>query len=94
MNDLIPIEQIPPGALSTAEIDQTMAYAEAEKAAATRAAYAADWREFAVWCLARGATPLPAHVGIVAAYLSWLAESGRKSSTIGRRAPRMKETDR
>ena len=34
----------------------------------------------------RGATALPAHVGIVAAYLSWLADSGRKSSTIGRRA--------
>ena len=29
---------------------------------------------------------MPAHVGIVAAYLSWLADSGRKSSTIGRRA--------
>jgi integrase len=34
----------------------------------------------------QGATVLPAHVGIVAAYLSWLADSGRKSSTIGRRA--------
>jgi hypothetical protein len=30
----------------------------------------------------------------VAAYLSDLADSGRKSSTIGRRAPRMKEADR
>ena len=69
-----------------AEIDATMAYAEAEKAPATRAAYASDWRDFAAWCAARGATPLPAHVGIVAAYLSWLAESGRKASTIGRRA--------
>ena len=29
---------------------------------------------------------LPAHVGIVAAYLSGLADSGRKASTIGRRA--------
>jgi hypothetical protein len=64
----------------------TMAYAKAEKAAATRAAYASDWRDFAAWCAARGATPLPAHVGIVAAYLSWLAQSGRKASTIGRRA--------
>ena len=34
----------------------------------------------------RGATALPAHVGIVAAYLSSLADSGRKASTIGRRA--------
>jgi integrase len=29
---------------------------------------------------------MPAHQGIVAAYLSWLADSGRKASTIGRRA--------
>ena len=34
----------------------------------------------------RGATALPAHQGIVAAYLSSLADSGRKASTIGRRA--------
>ena len=94
MNSLTLIEPIPPGAFTTAEIDATMAYAAAEKAAATRAAYESDWRDFTAWCAARGATPLPAHVGIVAAYLSWLAESGRKSSTIGRRAPRMKETDR
>jgi hypothetical protein len=86
LHDLIPIDAVPPGALSTAEIDATMAYAEAEKAAATRAAYASDWRQFAIWCHARAATPLPAHVGIVAAYLSHLAQSGLKASTIGRRA--------
>ena len=45
-----------------------------------------DWRDFAAWCASRGATALPAHVGIVAAYLSSLADSGRKASTIGRRA--------
>jgi integrase len=86
MHDLVPLEQIPPGALTTAEIDQTMAYAEAEKSPATRAAYASDWQQSAIWCLARGATALPAHQGIVAAYLSGLAHSGRKSSTIGRKA--------
>ena len=73
-------------ALTAAEIDATMAYAEAEKALATRAAYASDWRDFAAWCALRGATALPAHQGIVAAYLSWLADSGRRASTIGRRA--------
>ncbi len=35
---------------------------------------------------ARGACPLPAHQGVVAAYLSALAQDGRKASTIGRRA--------
>ena len=63
-----------------------MAYAEAEKAPSTRAAYAADWQAFAVWTLARGATPLPAPPAIVAAYLSHLANSGRKAAGIGRTA--------
>ena len=86
MHDLIPLGPLLPGALTTAEIDATVAYAEAEKAQATRRAYASDWRDFAAWCASRGATALPAHVGIVAAYLSSLASDGRKASTIGRRA--------
>jgi site-specific recombinase XerD len=86
LHDLIGFDPVLPSALTAAEIDATIAYAEAEKAAATRTAYAADWRDFALWCAARGATPLPAHVGIVAAYISNLASSGRKASTIGRRA--------
>ena len=73
-------------ALTTAEIDATMGYAAAETAQATRRAYQSDWADFAAWCASRGATALPAHQGIVAAYLSALADSGRKSSTIGRRA--------
>jgi hypothetical protein len=86
MHDLIPLGPALPGSLTTAEIDATMGYAEAEKALATRAAYQSDWRDFAAWCASRSATALPAHVGIVAAYLSSLADSGRKASTIGRRA--------
>ena len=86
MHDLIPPGPALPGVLTVAEIDATMAYGEAEKALATRAAYASDWRDFASWCALRGATALPAHVGIVAAYLSALAHSGRRASTIGRRA--------
>jgi integrase len=79
---LIPLA---PGNLTASEITATMAFAEAEKAASTREVYAADWRAFAVWCHARAATPLPAHPGIIAAYLSSLATEGRKASTIGRK---------
>jgi site-specific recombinase XerD len=86
MHDLTLIDPALPGALTVAEIDVTLAYAEAEKAAATRRAYETDWADFAAWCAAKGASPLPAHVGVVAAYLSWLASTGRKASTIGRRA--------
>jgi integrase len=85
LHDLIPLGPALPGALTTAEIDATMAYAQAEKSAATRACYASDWRDFAAWCAGKGAVPLPAHVGIVAAYLSHLASAGLKASTIGRR---------
>jgi integrase len=74
------------GTLTEAEIDAAMVYAAAEKSPATREAYASDWRDFEAWCAAKGATPLPAHVGIVAAYLSSLAQQGRKCSTVGRRA--------
>jgi integrase len=94
MHDLIVLPDIAAGSLpalgvlTEAEVDATMAYAAAEKAASTRKAYTADWRrrDFAAWCALRGATPLPAHVGIIAAYLSSLASDGRKASTIGRRA--------
>jgi site-specific recombinase XerD len=89
LHDLIPLgpAALPAlGILSDAEIDATMAYAEAEKAPATRRAYATDWHDFAAWCGARGATAMPAHQGIVAAYLSAMADEGRRASTIGRRA--------
>jgi integrase len=89
MHDLIPIgpSALPDlGALTTAEVAATMAYAAAEKATATREAYATDWRQFAEWCDQRGACPLPARAGLVAAFLAHLADSGRRSSTIGRKA--------
>ena len=44
MHDLIPLGTTLPRALTAAEIGATMAYAEAEKALATREAYASDWR--------------------------------------------------
>jgi hypothetical protein len=47
MHELIAIEPALAGGPTAAEIDATMAYAEAEKAASTRETYAADWRDFA-----------------------------------------------
>ena len=86
MRNLIPLPAVEPGALTPAEIDATMAFAQAERPAATHKAYSSDWADFAALCHARGASPLPAHPGLVAAYLSDLAQAGRKASTIGRRA--------
>jgi hypothetical protein len=92
MHDLIPVDAIRPGALTVAEVDATMAYAEAEKSAATRAGYASDWRDFAVWCHARGASLLPAHPGLVAAYLSDLAQVGRRAASHCMIAEALKQT--
>jgi site-specific recombinase XerD len=86
LHDLIPLDGVHTPALTVAEIDAAMAYAAAEKSPATRRAYAFDFRHFEVWCLGRGACPLPAHQGVVAAYLSALADGGKRASTIGRRA--------
>jgi hypothetical protein len=64
-----------------------MAYAEAE--ATDQGTYAMDWRDFAIWCHARGATPLPAHRARRQRRrlpVSHLASTGWKSSTIGRKA--------
>ena len=94
MHDLIPLGPALSDALTTAESDATMAYAGAEKAPATREAYASDWRDFAAWYASRAAAALPAHVG---AYLTWLAgsaaanhppsASGRPLSATGTRLP-------
>jgi len=80
MHDLITIAPGVAGSLTASEIDATMAYATAEKAASTRAAYASDWRDFAVWCHARAATPLPAHQGLVAASAGSAAPSAPPAS--------------
>jgi integrase len=83
-HDLIPASALPPGTLTDVEIADAIGFAGAEKAQATRAAYAVDWRQFSLWCHARAAQPLPAHPGILAGYLSHLARTGRKASSIGR----------
>ena len=71
-------------ALTSEEIDVTLAFARAEKASTTRRAYESDWRGFTAWCSARGCTALPAAEAVVACYISDLAHKGRKSATVGR----------
>jgi hypothetical protein len=58
------------GPLTQAGIDLAAGFLENEMSAATRRAYAFDWKHLEIWCLGRGACPLPAHQGLVAAYLS------------------------
>ena len=77
---------VPPAlpVLSDAEIAGARAYVDASRAAATRRAYAADWRRFSAWCQARGATTLPAAPAVVAVYLSALRDRGLAPPSIGR----------
>jgi site-specific recombinase XerD len=85
MHDLIPLVGNLPGTLTDAEIDSVATYLAAEKAASTVACYLSDWTDFSRWCGQRGLLPLPALPGTIAAYLSSLADQGRKASTIARR---------
>lgn len=61
------------------------AYLEADKAANTRKAYAADFADFSTWCEGAGESALPADPFTVARYLAELADSGLKATTIERR---------
>src|SRR5215207_9459168 len=65
-------------------LDKARAYAEQATAENTRAAYRSDWAHFLAWCETHGASPLPADVATVAAYLAECADSF-KLSTIERR---------
>jgi site-specific recombinase XerD len=74
-----------PAALAAIDMDAARDFVRAEKADATRRAYAGDWRTFTAWCAERAATALPASPEAVAGFLAWSATSGAKPSTIGRR---------
>lgn len=60
-------------------------YAAAEKSEATRRAYRSDWADFVGYASALGRVQLPADPLTLAAYISHLADGGRKYSTIRRR---------
>lgn len=70
--------------LAATEYSSLRDYLLADKAEATRKAYTSDFRAFTTWCHARGDCPLPADPRNVALYLAWLADRGKKISTIQR----------
>ena len=72
-------------ALLQDDMDAARGFLTNEKAGATRAAYASDFRIFSAYCDARGATALPALPETVMAFLSAEATGGAKASTLGRR---------
>ncbi len=60
---LVPIPAAPP-------LDQVREFIRASKAENTLRGYQSDWRDFCVWCEARGLGPLPASAESVAAYIA------------------------
>jgi hypothetical protein len=54
MNALTILPAADVATLAQEEVDATLAFARAEKAIATRAAYAADWVRFQAWCGMKG----------------------------------------
>jgi site-specific recombinase XerD len=88
MHDLIPlpVDALPPGSLVPhAELETARAFAEHEKAAASRRAYNSDWAIFRSWCAHRALQPLPASPQAVAAFIAAEAQAGRRAATITRR---------
>jgi len=75
-----PLPSVPESELAVA-----VEYARAEKATATRKAYASDFRVFRAWCSERSVSSLPATPASVAAFLAAQATQGIKPSTLGRR---------
>jgi hypothetical protein len=68
---------LPPGAIASAR-----RFADASRAASTRAKYTAVWEMFAAWCLAHGHAALPAHPAVVAGYLAAEAAHGGSPSWV------------
>lgn len=81
----VPASAVPERAITADEIGTARGYAEASRATSTRRAYAADWRRFDAWCLARGVDPLPADPRAVAVFLAAEAAAGAAPLTVGRR---------
>ena len=66
--------------------EQTARYVEAglQGAPNTARAYASDLRHFTHWCQANRLEPVPATVDTLAGYVTYLADAGKKVSTIHR----------
>lgn len=82
MTDLIPTSQATNalGAPARARIER---YLTEARAASTRRAYGASWRDWVSWCETSGHSPIPTTPQILADYLTHLAESGAKPATLG-----------
>jgi integrase len=83
--DALALRTKPEQALAIAKLIETARDFMGEASApATRRAYASDWRSFAAWGAGFGFEVMPASTATLVLYLSHLASSGKKVSTIVR----------
>ena len=68
--------------LAAGVIEAARGFADASRAASTRAKYVAAWRHFAAWCHDQDQDPLPAHPALVAGYLAAEAARGVSPSFV------------
>jgi integrase len=85
VNALVPVVPGLPPATLAETFDAAAAYGRAAKSAATRLAYAADWKHFSAWCAEHGLLPMAAAPQTIAGYFAHLAKAGKSMSTIRRR---------
>jgi site-specific recombinase XerD len=64
--------------------ERVHAYTEAAHAQNTKRAYRSDWAAFESWCAEQREVSMPASSSTLARYLAFLADSGKKASTIRR----------
>jgi site-specific recombinase XerD len=83
VTDLVPVAYIPPPSLAVLTA-RAATYAKTAKAANTTKAYAADLRTFETWCGWNVMPYLPTSTDVLACYVAWLADQGKKASTISR----------
>lgn len=68
--------------LAPGVVEAARGFADASRAASTRAKYEAAWSHFAAWCRAQDQDPLPAHPVLVAGYLAAEAARGMSPSFV------------
>lgn len=83
--DLLPVEHVDPVPLLEPTLNRMARFAEASTSMNTKRAYRGDWKVFSTWCRDRGLSSMPASPETLALFLTAQAESGLKTSTIGRR---------
>ncbi|MHB0934917.1 MAG: site-specific integrase [Armatimonadota bacterium] len=83
---IMPIDAPAAPVLIGQDAERIKGYVRDSKAAATQRAYQQDWRQFVAWLNARGCREdLPIAPEIIAAWITELADSGSRPSTISRK---------